>query len=203
MADDPTDHRSPRRQEGSKLSDASTAVAAPTVPIFPHQRHAYRRMDSQGSVEFADLPHRSISPNTSNFEFGSSHDEQGLGITAQVVSIRRVPVASRSSVTPPTPSKPFPTHSTDTKNSPLSPQTPGSSRPLLSPSWQRYESGNYASGSELGTPQDGNMDDQDVSEATRNVSNASLDMSFGVGEDQNGRRMSVNNDNDTTSMEVN
>ena len=156
MADNPPDRRSLLGQEESDLSDPTIAIAAPTLP---YQRHAYRRMNSQGSL---DLP----SPPLPSSSAGNMEDnEQGLGISQAARSITRVPVGGRASPTPPSPWKPF-SPSISTKNSPTLPQNPGSSKQAFSsppPSWQNYGSGNYQFGEGLGPMLE--IDEQDISRA--------------------------------------
>jgi hypothetical protein len=183
MSDNQPDRRSLLRQEGSDLSDASTAIASPT---FPHQRHGYHRMNSQGSVDFPNNPPQPSS--VSNME----DNIQGLGITGASRSISRVPFGSRISLTPPSPSKPF-TPLTSSKNSPMTPQTPGSSKAFLSPApaWQRYDSGNYTLGAGLDPMQE--MDEQDISRGKTSF-NDSLDNRDG--EDHQNRSTNDDDDND-------
>jgi hypothetical protein len=182
MSDNPPDRRSLLRQEGSDLSDTSTAIASPTLP---QQRHGYHRMSSQGSADFTSDPAPSFS--VSNME-----DDVGLGITGTTRSINRVPVGSRNSLTPPSPSKPF-TPSTSAKHSPMTPQTPGSSKAFLSPApaWQRYDSGTYTFGGGL-NPMD-EMDEQDISKGNPH-SNENIDT--GYAEDHQRRSTNDDDDND-------
>jgi hypothetical protein len=155
MPDNEPDRGSLLRHEGTDLFDISNAI---TPPRLPHQRHAYHRMNSQGAVDFA--PDR-----TSKFSGSGVDDEEnvfGLGITPKAVSITRVPVGSRSTITsPPTPSKSI-TPSTGAQNSPRSPPTPGSSTQLLSPApaWQRFDSGNHTLAGGLSLMEE--MDEQDI-----------------------------------------
>ncbi|KAE9376051.1 hypothetical protein N431DRAFT_543398 [Stipitochalara longipes BDJ] len=156
MSDNEPDRGNLLRQKGTDPSDMSNAI---TPPRLPHHRHGYHRMNSQGS---ADFPPDRVSNFSSN---GIDNDDNtyGLGITARIVSINRVPVGSRKSITsPPSPSKPF-TPSTGPRSSPMSPPTPGSSTLLLSPAspWQRHDSGNHtlAGGSSLMEE----IDEQDIS----------------------------------------
>lgn len=184
MADNPSDRRSLLRQEGSDLSDTSTAIGSPTFPL-PHQRHGYHRMSSQGSVEFANDPAPSSS--VRNME-----DDVGLGISGAPRSINRVPVGRRSSLTPPSPSKPF-TPSTSAKPSPMTPQTPGSSKAFLSPApaWQRFDSGTYSFGRGLDPMQE--MDEQDISKGKASF-NENIDN--GYAEDHQHRSTNDDDDND-------
>ena len=186
MAGNPPDRRSLLRQEGSDLSDASTAVGSPT---FPHQRHGYHRMNSQGSVEFASDP--VPKPSVINVE----GNVQGLGIMGAPRSINRIPVGSKSSLTPPSPSKPF-TPLTSSKNSPMTPQTPGSSKAFLSPApaWQRYDSGNYTFGGGLDPMQE--MDEQNISKGKTSFIESIDNGSAG---DQQHWSINDGNDNDNKS----
>lgn len=151
MSEREPDRRSLLRHEGSDLSDTSTALNSPS---FPHQRHAYHRMNSQGSEDVA--PNRAL--NFSSQGTNDGGEEYGLGIIARPISITRVPVGSRGTITPASPSKSF-TTSPSAGNSPMTPQTPGSSKPLLSPysPWQRHGSGNLAPMMET--------DEQDISKS--------------------------------------
>ena len=155
MPDNEPDRGSLLRHEGTDLFDISNEI---TPPRLPHQRHAYHRMNSQGAVDFA--------PDRSSKVSGSGEDQDenvyGLGITPRIVSITRVPVGSRNTITsPPTPSKSF-TPSTGARNSPMSPSTPGSSTQLLSPApaWQRLDLGNHTLGGGSSLMEE--MDEQDI-----------------------------------------
>lgn len=187
MSDNPPDRRSLLRQESSDLSDSSTAIASPT---FPHQRHGYHRMNSQGSVDFLNNP----APNSSvsNME----DNVQGLGITGAPRSINRVRVGSRSSATPPSPSKPF-TPSTTAKNSPMTPQTPGSSKAFISPApaWQRYDSGNNTYAGGLDPMHE--MDEQDISKGKTSFHE---NLENGFSEDHQNIPMNEDDDNDNKRM---
>src|SRR6266536_1913680 len=98
MANKPAPH-SILRAEGNDLSDMSNSIH----PSPPHHRHGYQRHDSQGST----IGPKYTSPD-STFEFEFIERNTGdLGITSKPKSIARVLVGSRSSLSPPTPSKPF------------------------------------------------------------------------------------------------
>lgn len=181
LSDNPPDRRSLLRQEGGDLSDTSTAVASPT---FPHLRHAYHRMSSQGSIDLPNDP--TPGPSVNNMEDGM----QGLGITAAVRSIKRVPVGDRSSITPPSPWKPF-TPLTSTKNTPMIPQSPGSPKPFLSPApaWQRYDSGDHTIDEELAPMQE--IDERDISKGKASFNNG-LDNGYVEGN----QNQAMNDDDD-------
>src|SRR6187402_2571615 len=140
MASNPADRRSLLRPEGSDLSDTPTAIGSSSPP---HQRHNYRQMGSQGSADFIDPSPRYSSPiPTVNAFEPLDQSVRGLGISDRrqsVQSIQRVPVGSRTPLSPPGPSTPF-TPSTSAKDSPHTGSTPGSSNPLLYPAWPLQES---------------------------------------------------------------
>jgi hypothetical protein len=132
-------------QAQSVESSGPNISPAKDLPSLPHQRHRYTRMNSQGSL---DLPQpESVGQNPqlliSTVEY-DGQQPQGLGITGQSTSINRVPVGGRASLSPPTPSAPpFTTPSTTARNSPVTPQTPGSIKKLFSPRIRRTDSGTY------------------------------------------------------------
>jgi hypothetical protein len=183
MSDNEPARRSLLRQEGSDLSDTSTAINSPQ---FPHQRHGYHRMTSQGSAEFQ--PDRA--PNLSASCTDDDDNVYGLGITARAVPISRVPVGSRSTIVPASPSKTL-SPSTSAVNSPNTPQTPGSSKALLSPApaWQRYDSGTYTFGGGLSLP----ADEQDGAKS-KSPYNDSLEIAYT--EEHTPRSINDNDDND-------
>lgn len=139
-------------------------------------------MASQGSIDFAaQNPSR-----VSTVEEESEQNAQGLGISGRPISINRVPVGSRASFSPPTPSKPQFTPSLSSNASPILPQTPGSSRALLSPRSDRDDSGRFTyDGGGLGI-----MREEDDISRGKAVTIDEHELRDG------GEHISMNNDND-------
>lgn len=141
----------------------------PTDPwTSPLRRNIYRRQSSLGTIRFADEIQQDSLPAASmdvvhqvEMDPVENHSNAlGINTSGRPVSISRVPVGSRAGQTPPTPSKAFfsnlkspsrtapplpssisPYFSSTSSQSP--PQTPGSSKGLLSP-LQSSELGTYA-----------------------------------------------------------
>lgn len=140
------DSRTLLQSESSGLSDSSTAVESQGTP---QQRHGYSRMLSDS----VDLSERAPSQNDEGdiTSSGAYNSSVGLGISGTPrpysISIQRVPVGGKS----PSPVAP----SSAKQQQPLSPghksihsqnttpQIPGSSNPLLSPSWQQTRDYTY------------------------------------------------------------
>jgi hypothetical protein len=140
----PQDRRSLLRQEGSDLSDASTAIGSPTLAQY---RHGYRRMLSD-SMDLTDRSQPQIDGGFYETDISGSSPYNpydggvGLGISGtpqptSASSIHRVPVGTKNS-SPQTPGgvKAFQPGHITSLSSGSTPLTPGSSNPLLSPSWQ-------------------------------------------------------------------
>ncbi|RDW84840.1 hypothetical protein BP6252_02430 [Coleophoma cylindrospora] len=181
MAGHAPDRRSLLRNEGSDISEASTAIDSPVVKSPPHHRHTYHRMASNGSFNSQHASIHAISE-VDEADEAAEGPVRGLGIEnvttgikASPTPIARVPVgAERSSVgTSPMQlgsSKAFSTISFDSKSSP---QTPGSGKPLLpSPAWARFDDGIYTHGGEADPQQ--NIQEQDISKG--NISTFSEDL---------------------------
>lgn len=179
----PANNQPPLRQEGSDLSDLSTAIGSESGL---NQRHGYQRMASDVSLDFA-------TNNLSNVSFLSDDPEppaQGLGISERPMSINRVPVGSRASLSPPTPSMPFHTPNINSNDSPVTPNTPGSSKPLLSPRFNRPGSDSFTyDGGGLGIMRE--EDDISRMKATA-IDEHEVE--------NDGERISMHNDNDHTRV---
>jgi hypothetical protein len=172
------------QEEGSDLSGASTAAGSTTAA---YQRHGYHRTPSQGDLDFA----ASLPLVFSTLDDDPDRPAQGLGISKQPTSsFVRVPVGSRAPISPPTPSMPSFTPNISSNASPITPQSPGYTKPLLSPRFQRHGSGPF-------TYDGGGLDimreEDDISGGKAAVIN-----DHEVREDSEG--ISMHNDNDHTRM---
>jgi hypothetical protein len=164
MADVPADHRTLLKGEGSDLADASTAIAS---PAFPQHQHDFCRMDAQVSAEKSDLARRCSSLISSITTFDGAESEiQGLGITQQPMPMSMATVEGRSPI--------FPRISTKSPSINSSPQTPGSSKSLLSPdSMQPMSVRNKYGGQGWGPLQEEPEDPQDMSNMRKTFGNGS------------------------------
>lgn len=138
MASKPPDRRGLLRHEGSDLSEASTVIASPPPePSSIFQRHGYHKM---GSQDLTDPSPRYQSPNleTGAQGLGISHAPTRLIGSIGSIARRPVPVATKASPSPPTPTNPFFATSPEIRT-PNTPASAASSRAPLSPPWQRYE----------------------------------------------------------------
>jgi hypothetical protein len=141
-------------------SDVQALLSAEETdaPVQAHPRHTYHRMSTSDSMSFNFDTFEPF-----NFENAQEpHNDQtasNLGIAENRMADsqvpKRVPVRSRASRSPPTPSPPTftptssggsPMQTTSAENSPGLHQVPGSSKPLLSPRFPRFEGGGSQSG---------------------------------------------------------
>jgi len=151
MSHTPPDKRSLLQQEGSEISELSTANVSQISTSS--QPNGDDRMDNRYSFEFAphDPPPTLSIEHEPEYARGperSDSKDSGLGISGRPMSIERVPVGERTGFTPPTSSSPFLTPLTSARSSP---QILGSTKPLLPPRFPTQESRTIAFGSSLET----------------------------------------------------
>lgn len=173
-------------KSNSPSEDVNTPDEPAPISISPaskshltttHQRHGYRRMDSQGSVPLSPdaQPSNSNSDSTipSIVENGASDSApvmQGLGIS------RMSSTQSRKSPSPPSPSSAL--QSPTLGSMMTSPAT--SQRPLLSPAWTQDA---YYDGLGQGHARNESTDEVDISRGKISAFTESLDAAFESVED--------------------
>ncbi|KAI9646576.1 hypothetical protein NHQ30_004571 [Ciborinia camelliae] len=168
------------------LSDTNTppAIASFSIsqgpPKLTHQRHGYRRMDSQGSVQFS--PYLDMAPESTAYSTISSMAESDHSESANMsrgLGISRMPTTgSRKSPSPPSLSSRFNSPAIGSGSLMNSPAT--SQNPLLaSPNWT--EDNTYGGGY-LGFDQrhvrNESLDEEDISKGKISAFTESLDMAF-------------------------
>ncbi|TGO51262.1 hypothetical protein BCON_0165g00120 [Botryotinia convoluta] len=187
MSANPAERKGILKSRDIDLSDNATSVASSSVSTSPprltHQRHGYRRMDSQGSVQF--------SPNLENVQENTSYStiplivegessesanmSQGLGISRMPTS------ASRKSPSPPSPSSGFYSPPIGSASLMTSPAT-STNRLLASPTWT--ENNTYGGGGDFLDVDQGqrrnneSLDEQDISRGKISAFTESLDQAF-------------------------
>ncbi|EDN91009.1 hypothetical protein SS1G_00409 [Sclerotinia sclerotiorum 1980 UF-70] len=168
------------------LSDTTTAVSSSSlsqnIPKLSHQRHGYRRMDSQGSVRFSpniesapeDTPYSTIPLIVEGDSNNSANMSQGLGISRVSTS------ASRKSPSPPSPSSGFYSPPIGSGSLMASPAT-SQNRLLPSPSWSEnntYGEGGGYSGQDQRHTRNESLNEEDISKGKISAFTESLDMAF-------------------------
>ncbi|KAJ8064730.1 hypothetical protein OCU04_007048 [Sclerotinia nivalis] len=186
MSVSPAEPKSILKASEIDLSDTSTAVASSSVsqniPKLSHQRHGYRRMDSQGSVRFSpdvesaceNTPYSTIPLIVEGDSNNSANMSQGLGISRMSTS------SSRKPPSPPSPSSGFyspPIGSGSLMTSPATSQN----RLLASPSWSEnntYGEGGGYSGVDQRHTRNESLNEVDISRGKISAFTESLDMAF-------------------------
>jgi hypothetical protein len=176
MATDSMDGKSNALPGDVNLPDEPIPVALSSAPkthlSSTHQRHGYRRMDSQGSVQLSPDVQASLSTSYSTIpsimENGASDPDavsQGLGIS------RMSSTRSRKSPSPPSPSSAL--QSPTLGSLVTSPAT--SQRPLLSPAWAQDT---YYEGLDQGHARNEAVEEADISRGKISAFTESLDAAF-------------------------
>ncbi|KAB8300070.1 hypothetical protein EYC80_000304 [Monilinia laxa] len=170
----------PDSENNTSVGIASSSVSR-SPPKLTHQRHGYRRMDSQGSVLFSPL--LESTPGSSSYSSipliiegdhpdSSNMSSQGLGIS-------RVPTTgSRNSQSPPSPPSRFNSPPIGSGSSMVSPAT--SQNPLLaSPNWpEKNTGGGGFAGLDQKHTRNESLDEVDISRGRISAFTESLDMAF-------------------------
>lgn len=196
MSSSPAEQKSILKVREIDLSDNSPSVGvasssvSKSLPKSTHQRHGYRRMDSQGSVHFSpDLETASESISFSTVPLIVEDESSDPANMSQGLGISRMPTSgSRKSPSPPSSTNEFYSPTIGSRSLMTSPAT--SQNPLLaSPTWT--ENNTYGGGGGGGFGSDGpylgpdqrhtrneSLDEQDISRGKISAFTESLDMAF-------------------------
>lgn len=187
MTASPAERKSILKSRDIDLSDTTTAVASSSVSTSPpkltHQRHGYRRMDSQGSVQFSPnlenvqetTPYSTIPLIVEGESSESANMSEGLGISRMPTS------GSRKSPSPPSPSSGFYSPPIGPASMMTSPAT-STNRLLASPTWTEHNT--YGGGGDFLDVDQGqrrnneSLDEQDISRGRISAFTESLDQAF-------------------------
>ncbi|KAM0154321.1 hypothetical protein ACHAQE_000825 [Botrytis cinerea] len=187
MTASPAERKSILKSRDIDLSDTTTAVASSSVSTSPpkltHQRHGYRRMDSQGSVQFSPnlenvqktAPYSTIPLIVEGESSESANMSEGLGISRMPTS------GSRKSPSPPSPSSGFYSPPIGPASMMTSPAT-STNRLLASPTWTEHNT--YGGGGVFLDVDQGqrrnneSLDEQDISRGRISAFTESLDQAF-------------------------
>ncbi|PQE16780.1 MCM2 3 5 family protein [Rutstroemia sp. NJR-2017a BBW] len=181
MTTDPVDGKRNSLPEGDvNLPDEPTPIAiSPSKSLLTstHQRHGYRRMDSQGSLQLPPDVQPSLSDSHSTIPSIMQDDASDSATVTQGLGISRMSsTRGRKSPTPPNPASAL--QSPTLGSLATSPAT--SQRPLFSPAWTQDT---YYEGLDQGHSRNESVEEADISRGKISAFTESLDAAFESVED--------------------